>query len=407
MYIKNNRDKIESARSINRMRILRLLFEKGGLARFEIANTVGLTQASVTRIINDCIKAGIVIEQKSLVDSQARGRRPIPLSLNSDTYFVIGIHIGAFWIDICLMNLLGEVVYTLREDRSHSFEKAFHFMTSTIQNIKKTTNGHILAIGITLYGKVNHETEEFSDYNELGWGDFAIRSSIEKELEIPIYIDTNIYSMAIAEYIHNPLPLDNALLFLNVSTTVGMAIAVNNVVIRGKHGLAGMLEHTPWLTSGPTCQICEAVCISSLLSDKSILAQVHTVYSSKVIPDIHALISKSKSDPYLRKILKDRADKVGQFVASLAAFHDPSRIVLTGSCLFDDGLQISWVRKSYDKYLHTLNRNVAKIEVPFSNKDIPFTVIGAGTIALQKVFSTSLELVSSNDEEIVAQLPLT
>lgn len=407
MFNKNDQAEQDSARSINRTIILKLLFEKKSLARYEIATIVGLTQGSVTRIINECIEAGIVVEENSLLETEARGRRPIPLALNSNLYFVIGIHIGHFWIDMCLMNITGEVLYSSRESRPHSFDEAYHFIKSTVHNLKENSQGFILAIGITLYGKVNNETGEFSDDNILGWKNITIRSKLENEVRIPIIIDTNVYSMALAEFIHNPLPQDNALLFLNVATTVGMAIVVNNVVIRGKQGLAGMLEHKPWQMSGPKCQVCGIRgCISALLSDKTVLAEAHKKYSSELIPDIYALVHRSHNDPFLEEILKNRDKKVGQLVATLATFHDPSRIVLSGG-----GLNIPWIQRSYEEALQNLKSNYARIETPYSKIDVPFTLIGAGTVALRKVFSTSLKLItlkdSNNNLNKIALIPLT
>lgn len=408
MISTNTQEDQESIRSINRVKILRLLFQKKSLARYEIANMVGLTQGSVTRIINECIEANIVVEEAGHLETKTIGRQPIPLTLNSNLYFVIGVHIGALWIDICILDILGQVVYSSREIRPNSFDIAFNFIKSTIHNLKETTNGHILAVGITMYGKVDNKTNEFSDYNVLEWKNINIRSNLEEAVKIPTYIDTNVYSMALAEFNHNPLPKDHALLLINVGTTVGMAIVVNNVVIRGKQGLAGMLEHKPWQMSGPKCEECGINgCISTLLlSDKAVLAEANKKYSNKSFDNINDLVHKSKDDPFLVELLKKRALIVGKLVATLATFHDPSRIVLTGT-----SVNIMCVQKGYDDSLKSFTSDYAKIEAPYSNTDVPFTLIGAGTVALQQVFSTSLKLItmkdSNNNLSTIVSLPLT
>ncbi|MCM3715648.1 ROK family protein [Alkalihalobacillus oceani] len=397
----------DSLRAINRSNILNLLSTKEPMARNQISEHIGLTGASVTRIINECIGAQLVVEKKNDSISISSGRRPIPLSLNDRTYFVACVHIGNFWIDIGLMNLLGEISDFIRLDRPESAEAVLELI---VEHIKKLNTGDktVLCIGITLYGKVDIEKGTILDQNVLGWENVPIVSIFENQLQIKTVIDTNVHSMAVTAYKAQPLPQDHALLFINVGTTIGMAIVVNNTVIRGKQGQAGILEHIPWDPQGPLCECGKRGCLTSLLTDRAILSRAKGLHLPVTFNNIHELIAHSTVEPALTQLLRERARRLGEFLAHLSLIHDPSRIVLAGTCTNDELPQLDWVQKSYENTIDLNDRAYAKIELPKHQQNIPFTLTGAGTIALQTALSPALKLINdtSSTNGIKAALPL-
>ncbi|MFZ4453883.1 ROK family transcriptional regulator [Salibacterium aidingense] len=390
----------DSSRAVNRSMILNLLYDEKLLARNQISEKIGLTAASVTRIVNECIEARLIMEKDSTSTTAGAGRRPVPLSLNNQYYYVVGVHIGMFWIDIGLMNLTGEVITSSRLDRPSASQTSIKIIIQQIKKYQNQINGTILCIGITLYGQVDAEKRIILEHNALGWKNVALANHIEQELHINTIVDTNVYSMAITEYRRRPLPNDHSLLLVNIGTTIGVGIVVNNVVIRGNQGLAGFLEDIPlghdkdkdWLPN--------------LLTDRSLLnqSQAETDYQFR---DIYEFIAFSKDDSTLRNLLSKRAQNVGRVLAQLALIHDPSRIVLAGTCLDEEIPQLQWVQASYKQALSFNDREYVDIEPPENRQNVPFTLIGAGTIAIQEALSPSLLLTkkeSANKAE--AQLPL-
>ena len=80
-----------SIQDSNRELLLNLLRSEGECARITLAKLSGLKQATVTNIINDFIRWGIVKEVGFLTGE--KGRRSIGISLNKEEYGVIGIRI--------------------------------------------------------------------------------------------------------------------------------------------------------------------------------------------------------------------------------------------------------------------------------------------------------------------------
>ena len=400
----------DSIRSSNRSKLLRLLFEKGSIPRNQIAEHIGLTSASVTRIVSECMSAGLIIEEKDTLTTGQTGRRPIPIALTPSFYHVIGVHIGTFWIDVGLMNLRGEMIDRSRYDRPQgTSEEILYFVKEKVNEIITKSSQAVLCIGVTLNAQVDRQAGKVISHNVLGWKNVDLGPWMEQHFQLPCIIDNNIYAMALAEYTREPLPPDRALLLLNIGSTIGMGMVINNVLIRGKQGLTGFLEHLPWFPEGPECDCGMKGCLTSVLSDRSLLNRARKIRPNLRISNIHELNAFQQNDKLLQELVYQRAEFTGKFLASLVSLYDPARVIVGGLEQVD---QFEIVKKSYEASLIHFSSNYAKVEKPKIQKDVPLTLRGACTTALHAVFSPSLELSTEFNKqnykrlEKIARLPL-
>lgn len=80
---------INSQSDINVSRILRLVWQKNGISRIEIAAQLGLDKSTVTKIIASLLEIGIVTEFAHGVTGPQGGRKPIYLEI-TESFAVIG-----------------------------------------------------------------------------------------------------------------------------------------------------------------------------------------------------------------------------------------------------------------------------------------------------------------------------
>ena len=69
----------DGVRQVNRARVMRLIQDKSGIDRTELASLIGVSNAAITNIVNELIVADIVQETISSGDSVARGRKRVGL----------------------------------------------------------------------------------------------------------------------------------------------------------------------------------------------------------------------------------------------------------------------------------------------------------------------------------------
>ena len=75
-------------RDINQARVLRLLKEKGVLSRAEVARYLGLTRSTVTLVIGELIKKGLIAPTGETFVTQLTGRPGAALKLNGEGAFL-------------------------------------------------------------------------------------------------------------------------------------------------------------------------------------------------------------------------------------------------------------------------------------------------------------------------------
>ena len=83
--------------------ILNLLWSERDISRADLARRTNLSRSTVSAIINDLLRTGLVEETRTGVSSG--GRRPILLQFQDQSSFIVGIELGATHVSCVLTDL--------------------------------------------------------------------------------------------------------------------------------------------------------------------------------------------------------------------------------------------------------------------------------------------------------------
>ena len=72
----------DGVRKTNRARVMRLIHNAPGVDRTELALSVGVSNAAITNIVNELLRAGLVREIDSQHSSGTRGRKRVGLQID-------------------------------------------------------------------------------------------------------------------------------------------------------------------------------------------------------------------------------------------------------------------------------------------------------------------------------------
>lgn len=106
---------INSLSDINVSRILRLIWQKKGISRVEIANSLNLDKSTVTKIVSSLNEIGIISEIAEGTTGPQGGRKPIYLEITPKFACVGGIEINPERFVCCLLDLHGQVLFQHQE----------------------------------------------------------------------------------------------------------------------------------------------------------------------------------------------------------------------------------------------------------------------------------------------------
>ena len=104
--MKKTYQEIEKEKNYNQL--MALLKKKRNMTKYEISNLLGLSIPTVTKVINEMVRNGIVFEAE-LSESNG-GRRPLSFEFIPDSILSVGVKVELNFMQIALINLDGKLV---------------------------------------------------------------------------------------------------------------------------------------------------------------------------------------------------------------------------------------------------------------------------------------------------------
>jgi predicted NBD/HSP70 family sugar kinase len=264
-------------RAYNERLVLSLVRRHGSLSKADIARRTGLSAQTVSVIMRSLEKEGILSRgepQRGRV-----GQPSIPMSLNPDGVFSLGLKIGRRSADLVLMDFTGNVRRQLHEAYRYptpagivSFAQR---STETIRAAMKPEDRRKIAgLGVALPFELWNWVEAMGAPREdmNAWRDADIADMLDKKLHFPIFLQNDATAACAAElaFGHGPRFSDFAYFFLG--SFVGGGVVLNHALYPGRTGNAGAFGSMPFgAAHGRPSQLIDHA--SVVLLEKMLLAE--------------------------------------------------------------------------------------------------------------------------------------
>lgn len=268
----------ESIQDMNRTLLINLLRKEGICARAHLSNLSMLKQATVTNIMNDFIRWGLVKEVGFLVGS--KGRRSIGISINHDDYGVLGIRLGRTNYTVGLFDLSGNLVEYRRQevDTGQKPEETFdNIKKEAMDFINDAKDRKVIAIGMAIpgpYSARRRRIELMTGVN--GWNEISIQEELTEDLQLPVFMEQDANAGALAQYWHKEEDYkNNVLVYIADGQGVGAGIISNGELLKGSIGVAGEIGHTSIHYKGPRCACGNYGCLENYCSSIAFVKRVN------------------------------------------------------------------------------------------------------------------------------------
>ena len=332
--------------------LLNLLYEPV-LSRVQLARRLNLSNTTITNLIAELINQGIVTEinagsEKDELRPVGRPRTNIHLEPNAR--HVIGIHIGVGIFRIGLANLRAEVIHnhTQHFDTNSPAGEVMDLIEVFTENVIKQSGGdrdRILGVGVGASGLVDFSTGVNLLAPNLGWHDVPLREELQKRLDLPIIVDNNVRTMAIAETYFGAGRGVDSVAFVYGRTGVGAGLTFRGRVFRGSSKGAGEIGHCVMLPhGGETCRCGNSGCLETIISESAILREARRIAGSNPggilanmlenctdRPLIECVFDAARQgDSLVKEMIEARAYYLGIALANLINLFNPDLILLGG-----------------------------------------------------------------------------
>lgn len=239
--------------------------------------------------------------------------------------YILGIDIGGTNFRIGLVSRNGEI----RDFQIKSITELQKgdFITNLLENIKYYTDvykNEIEGIGIGFPSIVSKDKKYvYSTPNIKNLDNINITDTLEKKLDIPVYINKDVNFLILKDIKENNIGKDKIAIGLYIGTGFGNAIYINGQIIEGKHGVAGELGHIPVLNSKKECACGNIGCIEAHASGKVLKKIVEENFSGLNIDNIFTNYGNTE-------IIKNFIDSLAVPIATEINILDPDYIIIAG-----------------------------------------------------------------------------
>ncbi|NMB96521.1 MAG: ROK family transcriptional regulator [Clostridiaceae bacterium] len=427
---------VQLMQKINRLKVLHYIRRHKGVARPEIAKNTGLSPSSVTNIVTYLLEKKLVVET-GRVDSKEVGRKAVLIKFNSLAANLISVNIEINKIAIAVTDLDGNIVRKneinlLKKEREDQILKEIEKGISSIMNDKQKSSDsekaigteNVIGIGIAVSGLVIDD-ERLEISASMQWKGLSLREYFEKLFNLPVFIQNNSKTKALAVLRQNGVAPDENVIFLDLAMGVGMINLYENEI---NEAVIGEIGHTTVKKDGPECFCGNRGCLEVMCSVDAIINQCKDLLRAgrcsvlreilkeksnevkagemmsngtpdvlevfedleylddKDIEDIEQHISYEaileafdEGDIDVEKVFDECGEYLGIGIANIINIFKPTRIIIDGDILLESDFiyerALTEARKrAYGQFTKNLKINKVKIDTEKAIKGISFYV---------------------------------
>jgi predicted NBD/HSP70 family sugar kinase len=327
-------------RDLNRSIVLNLIAARAPISRADLAREGNLPAPTVTRIVGDFVEAGLVIETQS--EESSGGRRPVHLTINPDAGHVVGVKLREDGATVALCDLACTVVHH-REVALGLGAEPHEVVTVIAAAIERcieearVARARVLGVGVGISGLIDSARGICRYSAILGWTDVGLGSALEFKLRMPVRVDNDVNTLAVAERHFGAGRDVPDFLLVTIGRGIGLGVVVGGEIYRGAHGGAGEFGHMTVDTSpdAPPCNCGKRGCLEAIASDYGILrAATGEDPGHHVEDEMGLLVNQAHDgDPRIRAIFARAGTALGVAVANLINIFDPAFVLIGGEGL--------------------------------------------------------------------------
>lgn len=386
--------------------LINLVRTQEATTRPTLGQASALGRTIVTQRVDQAIEMGYLAEGE--LGPSTGGRQPRQLRFRGDLGRFVAVEFGTLHVGVAIMDLAQHVV---REDHAEwdltrGPDESMEFVSDLLDRMMAGESpAPIWGIAVGIPGPVDFLSgRPIAPPIMPGWHLFNIRAWMEERYGAPVFVDNEANLKALGELHalgtweqHSFAATDN-ILYVKVGTGIGAGLISEGHVHRGANGAAGDVGHVAVADSiDVVCRCGQRGCLEAVAGGWA-LARDGELAASKGESQFLARIVESRGyvqpadiaegalngDPTCIELVSRSGRVVGEMLASLVNFFNPSAVAIGGS-----------IAGTGDLFLAAVRRVVYRRSLPLALRDlriIPAVAereigrIGAGRLVAERIF---------------------
>lgn len=380
--------RLNTIRDINRQIVLNYVREREPISRAEIARETELQRSTISAIVEDLTREGLV-EEVGIGESTG-GRRPTLLKLRAAGPIAVGISLTPTCTTIATSDLAGRVLdqQEFLTDPDHSLNRVIE----VVRELSARYQGSIEGVGISLPGLVDPSTGTALYIPYFPWRDLPVSEIISSAVGLPVVIDNDANAVALAELWFGRPEVNNArdFILVLVAEGVGTGIIFDGQVYRGQRGAAGEFGHMVIGAHAPVpCSCGSDDCWEAFSSERAAIARYRKLaqIANETQISFKDVVDRALGgEEHARVALVETARYLGVGISNLIIGFSPEAVVVGGEIARAWELIESALTEAIE---HSVRRGLPSARIlPSTLGDSP-TLRGALSLVLASKFAAA------------------
>jgi len=348
---------LQSLRDANRRLVIQALSGRGVASRAEIARITGLSPSTVSSLVSDLQKSGLIVEREVVDAPQGSqvGRPPVLIALSPSAGAAIGVDFGHSHIAVAVGDLSHTVLaeHWREIDVDHLAQEGLDTAADLVASALAESGverDRVVGVGMGLPGPISDEQQTVGSTSILpGWVGVNAADEMARRLGLPVTVENDANLGALAEYVWGAGRGAPDVAYIKASSGIGAGLIIGGRLHRGVGGTAGEIGHTPYREDGPICRCGNRGCLETVARTDVITSSVQAGRGgSLTIADVIELARHG--DPPAQRVIADAGRAIGVGVAGVCNLLNPRRVIVGGELSAAGEVLLGPLRDSLNRY---------------------------------------------------------
>lgn len=316
--------------------LLKRLRDQGPVSRIDLARQMRLAPSTVGIYVRRLIEDGFLTEGKQTTGDL--GRPAVMLALNPTGGSFVGVDIEArniYAVAVDFAQQTVKQVHATLQPAEATVGTVLRRVEEIIEEVR-VPNLRLMGLGVGVPGAVDPQRGVALHYDHIaGWNDVQICQRMSERLGVPIHVENNIRSLAMAERLFGAGRGVENFLCVGIRSGFGVGVVVDGRLCRGETNTAG--EAGRWPTGPDAAHSFAAgdgkktedtleshVAISGLLRRYAAAAGGEEPKFAEFAKRV------ADGDKIALKLIGDATNRLGLFLVQVDLLLNPQRIILAG-----------------------------------------------------------------------------
>lgn len=342
----------------NRGRVVDLLRRRGSLSLAELIDETGLSRATVSNLLSEFRRRGLVLNKEPRADALRAGRPPTMVALSNSVGAAIGITITHQAIRVAVADV-GLGMLAEREVVPNEFDIGSD-PRATLQLAAEVTRELLAAAGLdesrVVGGAIGVPAPIGSEGGVVGlttllpgWRGYRPADALGAILGFPVLVENDANLSALAEVVAGAAEGLRHVLYVEASAWIGAGLMIDGHLYHGRFGGAGEIAHVIVQPGGDICFCGRRGCLATIVFGARIAREVQqglrrragaTEFDPDALGDPDENLARNvdlvvgwalNGDPISSRVLKDVGHELGFAVANACQILNPECIVVGGA----------------------------------------------------------------------------